>query len=183
MSSRHAVRPKRNDKQKGKASSSTTRECTIEESFKLATKLRSGSREHKELTKAVTYYLAKDMRPAYSIELAGFRSMVSKLNPWYCLPGRNYFSRTGIPTLYNEVREEVERELEGEAVVNFSGTTDLWTSGSSDPYITFTMHYIDSTWQLRSYCLGAMCLAEDHTGENIKESLLETLPCSAKIFR
>ena len=97
--------------------------------------------------------------------------------------GKNYFSRTGIPTLYNEVREEVERELEGEAVINFSGTTDLWTSGSSDPYITFTMHYIDSTWQLQSYCLGAMCLAEDHTGENIKESLLETLPCSAKIFR
>ena len=115
------------------------------------------------------------MRPAYSVELPGFRSMVSKLNPRYCLPGRNYFSRTGIPTLYNEVREEVERELEGEAVVNFSGTTDLWTSGSSDPYITFTMHYIDSTWQLRSYCLGATYLAEDCTGENIKESLLETL--------
>ena len=36
------------------------------------------------------------------------------------------------------------------------------------------MHYIDSTWQLRSYCLGATYLAEDHTGENIKESLLET---------
>ena len=52
-----AVRPKRNDKGKGKASSSTTRECTIEESFRLATKLRSGSCEHKELTKAVTYYL------------------------------------------------------------------------------------------------------------------------------
>ena len=43
------VRPKRNDKGKGKASSSTTREYTIE-FFKLATKLRSGSREHKELT-------------------------------------------------------------------------------------------------------------------------------------
>ena len=32
-----AVRPNRNDKGKGKTSSSTTRECTIEESFKLAT--------------------------------------------------------------------------------------------------------------------------------------------------
>ena len=108
------------------------------------------------------------MRPAYSVELPGFRSMVSKLNSRYCLPGRNYFSHTGISTLYNEVQEEVERELEGEAVVNFSDTTDLWTSGSSDPYITFTMHYIDSTWQLRSYCLGAMYLAENHIGENIK---------------
>ena len=170
-----AVRPKRNGKGKGKASSSTAKECTIEESFKLATKLRSDSREHKELTKAITYYLAKDMRPAYSVELPGFRSMVSKLNPRYGLPSRNYFSRTGIPSLYNEVREEVERKLEGEAAVNFSGTTDLWTSGSSDPYITFTVHYVNSTWQLRSYCLGTTYLAEDHTGENIKESLLEIL--------
>ena len=32
-----AVRPNRNDKGKGKTLSSTTRECTIEESFKLAT--------------------------------------------------------------------------------------------------------------------------------------------------
>ena len=45
-----AVGPKRNNKGKGKASSSTTRECTIEESFKLATKLHCGSRKHKELT-------------------------------------------------------------------------------------------------------------------------------------
>ena len=43
-----AVRPKRNDKRKGKASSSTTRECTIEEFLSLP--LSSGSREHKELT-------------------------------------------------------------------------------------------------------------------------------------
>ena len=67
-----AVRPKRNDKGKGKASSSKTRECTIEESFRLATKLCPGSHEHKELTKAVTYYLAKDMRPAYSLSYLGF---------------------------------------------------------------------------------------------------------------
>ena len=43
-----AVRPKRNDKRKGKASLSTTRECTIEEFLSLP--LSSGSREHKELT-------------------------------------------------------------------------------------------------------------------------------------
>ncbi len=37
------------------------------------------------------------------------------------------------------------------------------------------MHYIDSAWQLQSHCLGTTYLVEDHTGENIKESLLETL--------
>ena len=64
-----AVRPKHNGKGKGKALSNTAWECT---------KLRSDSRENKELTKAITYYLVKDMHPAYSVELSGFRSMVSK---------------------------------------------------------------------------------------------------------
>jgi len=86
--------------------SSTAREYTIEEFFKLATKLSSDSHEHRELTKAVTYYLAKDTHHAYSFELSGFR-IVSKLNPRYVLPGRNYFSHTGIPSLYNEVRQRV----------------------------------------------------------------------------
>ena len=53
--------------------------------------------------------------------------------------------------------------------------TDLWTSGSSDPYISFTVHYIDTAWQLQSHCLVTTYLAENQTGENIKDSLLETL--------
>ena len=55
---------------------------TLQESFKLATKLHPESREHKELTKAI----AKDMRPVHSVELPGFYTMVSKLNPRYVLP-------------------------------------------------------------------------------------------------
>ena len=29
--------------------------------------------EHKQLAKAITFYLAKDMRPVYTVELPGFR--------------------------------------------------------------------------------------------------------------
>ena len=56
--------------------------------------------------------------------------------------------------------------------VFFSGTPDLWTSGASAPYISFTVHYIDSAWQLQSHCLVTIYLAENQTGENIKDSLL-----------
>ena len=100
--------------------------------------------------------------------------MVSHFNPCYVLPSRSYFARTAIPNLYTEVRERIEQQLAKEAVL-FSATTDLWTSGSCDPYITFTVHYIDKLWQLQSHCLRTAYLVEDHTGENIKESLLDTL--------
>ena len=52
---------------------------TLQESFKLVTKLHLESCEQKELTKAIAYYLAKDMCPAHSMELPGFRTVVSKL--------------------------------------------------------------------------------------------------------
>ena len=45
-----------------------------------------------------------------------------------------------------------------------------WTSD-----ISYTCHYIDSQWEIQSFCLQSHYLPEDHTGENIKESLSETL--------
>ena len=46
----------------------------------------SSLREHKELTKSVTYCLAKDMLPVYTVEKAGFKQMLSKFNPRYKVP-------------------------------------------------------------------------------------------------
>ena len=114
------------------------------------------------------------MRPLSTVELPGFQKMVTKLNPRYQLPSRNYFSRTAIPGLYSEVRQDIEQKLIQHNTF-YSATTDMWTSGSTDPYISFTIHYINSNWDMCSHCLTTTYLAEDHTGENIKMSLLDTL--------
>lgn len=74
---------------------------------------------------------------------------------------------------YATVQDEIEWELVGEAITDLwtSGLSDLQTSGLPGPYITFTVYYTDSTLQLQG----------DHTGENIKEVLLETLSeCNLK---
>ena len=78
----------------------------------------------------------------YSVELLGFQKMIDALNPRYDLPSRSYFSRTAIPSLYIEVRERLLAELD--SLVDYSATTDLWTSVSNDPFITFTVHFIDN---------------------------------------
>ena len=146
----------------------------ITDAFKLVTKLPPTSREYIAITKRVAYHLAKYMRPLSTVELHGFQRMVGRLNPRYQLPSRSYFSRTAIPALYSEVREDIEKKLVQHSAY-YSATTDMWTSGSTDPYISFTIHYINSNWDMCSHCLATTCLIEDHTRENIKMSLLDTL--------
>ena len=57
----------------------------------------------------------------------------------------------------------------------YSATTDLWTSGSCDSYITFTIHLIDEEWNLVYFCLETVPLYEDYTGPNIGNAVLDIL--------
>ena len=61
----------------------------------------------RELIRAVGYFLAKDMQPLYTVEKAGFKHLVSKLNPKYSLPSRRYFTETELPWLYSETKDTI----------------------------------------------------------------------------
>ena len=90
--------------------------------------------------------------------------MVSKLNPRYEIPSRKHFSEYEIqPALYSLIKESKVKPVLAQ-VGCYSATTDLWTSGSCDPYITFTIHLIDEEWNLFFFCLETVPLYEDHTG-------------------
>ena len=162
-----------NEKRAGK--SSVSEQPTIIVSFAKTRKLSRNSKEHRELTKAVTFWLAKDMQPTSAVDKPGFKQLVEKLNPRYELPGRNHFSRTALPDLYDETRRSVQSSLSSGQVEFYAGTTDLWTSHATQPYITYTVHYIDSAWELKSYTLKTQYMPQDHTGENLKEAMLEIL--------
>ena len=149
----------------GGGESSHTTQPTIVESVLQSTKYARGSPQAKEMTRAITYYLAKDAVLLYTVERAGFKHMISKLNPRYELPSRKVFTSKEIPTLYTNVRSSVMAELK--QIKYYAMTTDLWTSGACEPYITLTVHYIDGEWCLKSKCLDTVPLFEDHTGENI----------------
>ncbi len=127
----------------------------------------------KELTESVTFFLAKDGQPMYTVEKPGFRRMLKIFDARYQLPSRKYFSGTAIPNLYSSVRQKVQEELS--SVDSFSGTTDLWSSVGLKPYISYTIHYIDSQWQLQSKCLQTHFLPENHTSEVLADSLMTTL--------
>ena len=127
----------------------------------------------KELTDSVTYCIAKDALPIYSVEKPGFKQMLKCFDSKYELPSRKYFLNTAIPELYTTVRERVRQEIS--AVDYYSATTDLWSSKGMRPYISYTVHFIDEDWQLKSRCLQTQYLPEDHNGEIIAEAMQLTL--------
>ena len=148
---------------------------TIKDLFEARTKLSSTSREHKELTKSVTYFLTKDMLPAYTVEKSGFKQMLNKFNPRYDVPSRNHFSRVAIRALYSEVKSEIQQKINDQQFVYYAGTTDLWSSITSEPYLSYTIHFIDKNWNMCSKCLQTHYMPEAHTGINLQEVLTSSL--------
>ena len=46
---------------------------------------------------------------------------------------------------------------------------------ATHPYLGCTVHFIDRSWELQSLCIEIVPLFEDHTGENVTESLLDIM--------
>ena len=122
----------------------------------------------------MAYFIAKDEQPFYTVEKPGFRALVAKLNPRYELPGRKYFVEHQFPHLYNELKENIVIPRLAQAS-HFAVTTDLWTSNSNSPLMSFTIHFIDSNWHLQSLCLDTVAIFQDHTGKNIAEAFQDVL--------
>ena len=78
------------------------------------------------------------------------------------------------PHLYNEVKENIVIPKLAQAS-HFAVTTDLWTSNSNSPFMSFTIHFIDSNWRLQSLCLDTVAIFQDHTGKNITEAFQDVL--------
>ena len=114
------------------------------------------------------YYLAKDMQPYNTVERPGFRKLILKLNPRYNMLSKKFFSQQEIPRLYTKVKESVVDPKLAE-VEYYSATTDLWTSRATHPYLSYTIHFVDHNWDLKSFCLETVPLFDDHTGANIKQ--------------
>lgn len=116
------------------------------------------------------------MQPTNAVEQPGFRSMLKKFHPRYELPSHGHMSRTAIPPLSVGLCDGAKATLTSNKVTLFAATTDLWSSSSSDPYMSYTVYYINVGWVWRSYCLWTHYIPEDHSGENVMVSImLETI--------
>ncbi|KAI5105043.1 zinc finger BED domain-containing protein 1-like, partial [Silurus meridionalis] len=148
-------------------------QVSIVQAFASAMPYEKGSKRHKEITDAITYYICKDMMPAHIFSKDGFQRLIQTLDKRYQLPSRTQFTRFAIPEMYEKCKEGVEYELK--QVKYYATTTDMWSSRTMEPYMSLTVHYINDNFEMKSRCLQTAFFPEDHTGENISEGLKEAL--------
>jgi len=78
-----------------------------------------------------------------------------------------------ILVLYEKTRERVAAEIT--SAHYFSSTTDMWSSSTMEPYLSYSVHFIDNDWVLQSRCLQTLFVPKDHNANNLSEVLAETL--------
>lgn len=165
--------PWRSSKSRSSHLSVSVGQSTIQETLERSQKYDRTGKKWKEITDAITHYIARDSLPVYTVEKLGFRRLMETLDRRYEIPSRSYFSKTAIPSLYAATVDKVKEELS--SVQYYASTTDLWSSHGMIPYLSYTVHFIDSFWKLRSRCLQTQFLPHDHTGEHLAEAMECTL--------
>lgn len=99
--------------------------------------------------------------------------MINKLGRRYQIPSRNYFSQVAIPQMYDTCWKTVHSELSH--VVQYAATTDLWSSCTTEPCLSFTVHFLTEDFELKTLYLETVYFPDSHTGENIAFGLQEVL--------
>ena len=132
----------------------STQQQTLQESMEKSQKYDRKGKKWNELTSAVTYFIAKDSLPVHTVEKPG---LLNVMDSRYEVPSHTYLSRTAIPTLYTATKSKIKQEVA--SIDYFSATTDLWSSYGMVPYISYTLHFIDGTWNFVSRCLQTQFFA------------------------
>ena len=92
----------------------------------------------------------------------------------YEIPSRSYFLWTAIPSLFAATVAKVKEELS--LVQYFASTTDLWSSHGMVHYMSYIVHFINSSGNSKQdVFLHAQFIPQDHTGENMAEVMGYTL--------
>jgi len=75
------------------------------------------------------------------------------------------------PSLYEKTRERIAAEIKKCPL--FSSIIDVWSSSTMEPYLNYSVYYINDDWVHQS--LLTPFIPRDHKADNLSEVLKETL--------
>lgn len=105
------------------------------------------------------------------------KELLLYLEPNYQPPSHTTLMRH-INTTYDEDLSQLKQKVETDGLTSstlVSITTDCWTNRQMSAFMTITAHWIDRSWQLRNANFGSPLLTQQHTGDNLAETIDETL--------
>ena len=121
------------------------------------------------ITSLVVDWISANSRPISVVEDMGLKQLFGYIEPAYSLP-----SRTHVTSIVKKRHANGKRSLTTlmEKETRFAAiTTDAWTSRAVQSFATYTIHFIDSEWCLKSYVLATRIIDGRHTAVNIVQHL------------
>jgi hypothetical protein len=54
-------------------------------------------------------------------------------------------------------------------------TSDMWTASNSSSFLSFTIHYVDSSWKLKNFLFDIIPIEVRYSGYNMANTIIEVL--------
>ena len=124
----------------------------------------------KEINAALLNFIVLDLRPIAVVDGTGFNQLLNCVEPGYVVPSRT-FVMNSLKQRYAAMKHTLQESFR--LCDNLALTTDIWTSRTTQAYVTITAHYITEEWKIQSYVLCTCEMAERHTSINIATRIEE----------
>ena len=122
----------------------------------------------KALTKALIKSIACDQLPLSIVDSETFRDLLLIAEPKFVIPRRSTIRNTLIPTVVQQMEEEMRHQLACLSHVYLK--IDLWTNRNMLSFLGITVYFIDATWKLFGFVPAADSFLEKHTACNIAKA-------------
>ena len=131
------------------------------------------SARSEKLSDLIATMIAIDTLPISFVEGAGFRQLMAYAEPAYVVPCAKTIKKR-LESRYSKAKEKVSEMLS--QVPTVALTTDCWTSGATESFISLTAHYACAiSFTMKSWVLATQQFDGRHTGPHIKVKLEEMM--------
>ena len=99
--------------------------------------------------------------------------MIAKFDSRYQFHNRHSL-KENIVSLFEEKLEVVKlvvQQIPGKVAF----TSDMWTASNNTSFLSLTIHYVDSSWELKSFLLDIIPMEVRHNGGNMADAIMEVL--------
>ena len=129
------------------------------------------------LIRRLALMCCRDLSPFSIVEKPGFRTFLQQtgvVKDLSEIPDRSSVSRGGLDSVYDSTMQAVKQLIQSSPHV-VAMTADMWTDNyRRRSYITFTLHFCNVDFELKSVTLKTVLFAGQHTGDNIKQEMIKT---------
>ncbi|CAD6982131.1 unnamed protein product, partial [Tilletia controversa] len=118
-------------------------------------------------------WMLRDQQSLSVLDHPDFKALLKTLQPDYDCPSRNVMTRK-ISVDYGLLKTQVGaylRSLPGRVAL----TTDGWTAGNGDQFLSLTAHFITADWELQTMLLDFAPFPVPHSAENAANLITSAL--------